>query len=401
MNILPDWIVAIDENLGRVKRYDRISPEAELGKRLKESDYDRLIVNQVDLLEDTLHQAEVIADDSDLIVLGTQVKAIDVLLAEVETSTGDFRRLVLVEDKLFTNPEARRDVLAQVLDYSLNLEEKIDVDALVEILPKQHSDWLEENRDRIESTLHLGDYLLLICGDRIQERLIRLVDRFVKRADANPLKLTELCLVSMAIYSDGTTHLLIPNLVSAVIGAQRTLTIRVEVRDSAGRLVEAPVGLVAEDQIEDSGSRRPRGERRTETEFFKDYWTSYGDNAIANCQIVLEALERSGIPGLRQAHADSGRPTIYLDETPFGPINILGVSGKGPALHDNLHIILNRRGKNSQVSEAVTKFRRALLEIPDARLSKKRVYVPVQALSENPKHLVDAVDKFVTALKGG
>jgi hypothetical protein len=401
MNILPDWIVAVDENLGRVKRYDRISPETEIGKRLKESDYDRLIVGHADLLADTLRQAEIIADDSDLVVLGTQVKAIDVLLAEVEVKTGEFRRLVLVEDKLFVNPEARRDVLAQVLDYSLNLEEKIDVDALVELLPKQHSDWLEENRDRIESTLHLGDYLLLICGDRIQERLIRLVDRFVKRADTNPLKLTELGLVSMAIYSDGATHLLIPNFVGAVIGAQRTLTIRVEVRDSAGRPVEAPVGLVAEDQSEDSGSGRHRGERRTEAEFFEDYWSSYGDDAIANCQIVLEALERSGIPGLRKAYADSGRPTIYLDETPFGQINILGVSGRGPALHDNLHIILNRRRNNSQVSEAVTQFRRALLEIPDAWLSKKRVYVPVRALSENPKHLIDVVDKFVAALRGG
>src|SRR5574341_364786 len=219
MNILPDWITAIDENLSRVKRYDRIGPESELGKRLKESDYDRLIVSHVDLLADTLRQAEIIADDSDLMVLGTQVKAIDVLLAEVEVETGEFRRLVLVEDKLFVNPEARRDVLAQVLDYSLNLEEKIDVDALLEILPKQHSDWLEENRDRIESTLHSGDYLSLICGDRIQERLIRLVDRFIRRADANPLKLNKLCLVAMAIYSNGATHLLIPNIVSAVIGA--------------------------------------------------------------------------------------------------------------------------------------------------------------------------------------
>jgi len=400
MNILPDWIVAIDENLGQVKRYNRIDPESELGKHLKESDYDRLIVSHVDLLADTLRQAEVIADDSDLIVLGTQVKAIDVLLAEVEAQTGEFRRLALVEDKLFANPEARRDVLAQVLDYSLNLEEKIDVDTLVDNLSK-HGDWLEENRDRIESTLHTSDYLLLICGDRIQERLISLVDRFVKRSDANPLRLTELCLVSMAIYSDGTTHLLIPNIVNAVIGAQRALTIRVEVRDSAGRVVEAPAKLVGREQAEGGGSGRPRGERRTEAEFFKDYWKSYGDEAIASCLVVLEALERSGIPGLRKAHADSGRPALYLDETPFGQINILGVSGKGPALHDNLHIILNRRSKNSQVSEAVTKFRRALLEIPDARLSKKRVYVPVQALSENPKHLIDAVDKFVAALRGG
>lgn len=400
MNILPDWIVAIDENLDRVKRYDRISLETELGKRLKESDYDRLIVSHVDLLADTLRQAEIIADDSDLIVLGTQVKAIDILLAEVEAETREFRRLILVEDKLFVNPEARRNVLAQVLDYSLNLEEKLDVDALIENLPL-HNDWLEENRDRIEITLHTSDYLLLICGDRIQERLISLVDRFVKRSDANPLRLTELCLVSMAFYSDGTTHLLVPNIVNAVIGAQRALTIRIEVRDSAGGFVEAPAKLVDREQAEGGGSGRPRGERHTEAEFFKDYWKSYGDEAIASCLVVLEALERSGIPGLRRAHADSGRPALYLDETPFGQINILGVSGKGPSLHDNLQIALRRHGKNPHVSDAITKFRRSLLEIPDARRSEKRVYMPVKALAENPKHLIDAIDKFVASLKGG
>ena len=401
MNVLPDWIVAVDENLGQVKRYDRIGPESELGKRLKESDYDRMIVSHVDLLADTLRQAEVIADDSDLMVLGTQVKAIDVLLAEVEAETGEFRRLVLVEDKLFVNPEARRDVLAQVLDYSLNLEEKIDVDALVEILPKQHNDWLEENRDRIESTLHLGDYLLLICGDRIQERLIRLVDRFVKRADANPLKLTELCLVSMAIYSDGTTHLLIPNLVSAVIGAQRTLTIRVEVRDSAGGVVEAPATLVDREQAEGGGSRRPRGERHTEAEFFKDYWKSYGDEAIASCLVVFEALERSGIPGLKRINLDSGRPTIYLDETPCGSINILSVTGRSPTLHDTLGGVLRKQRENPKVSEAVTRFRRALLEFPGAKPSEKRVYVPVNSLAQSPQKLVEALDKFLVTLQGG
>jgi len=403
MNVLPDWTVAVDENLGRVKRYDRISPEAELGKRLKESDYDRLIVNQVDLLADTLHQAEVIADDSDLIVLGTQVKAIDVLLAEVETSTGDFRRLVLVEDKLFTNPEARRDVLAQVLDYSLNLEEKIDVDTLVELLPKQ-GEWLEEHRDRIESTLYTGDYLLLICGDRLQERLIRLVDRFVKRADANPLKLTELCLVSMAIYSDGATHLLVPNVVNAVIGAERPLTIRVEVRDSTGKHIEAVAGLVTEDQVEEGDSGRSGGNRRSEDEFFKEWTLAYGEEALIACRSILDALDRSGISGLRRRHTKMGRPVIYLYDTPFGSIDVLGISVRKPVIYDNLHIGLAKKSAgNAQYSEAVTQFRRALLELPNATRSGKglvdRVYVPVKSLAENLEHLVGAFGIFAAALR--
>src|SRR5438128_7871891 len=49
--------------------------------------------------------------------LGSQISGIDVLFAEVDAS-GAFRRFVLVEDKLLRNPEAKRTVLAQILDYA-------------------------------------------------------------------------------------------------------------------------------------------------------------------------------------------------------------------------------------------------------------------------------------------
>lgn len=111
MRSLPDRIVALDGSQKVVRVYTRQSPD---NPRMNERDYDQLVIRHKDVIADTLRTAGLIQRDSDLRVLGPQVEGIDVLFAEVrQGGDEEFRRLVIVEDKLLKNPEARRQVLAQ------------------------------------------------------------------------------------------------------------------------------------------------------------------------------------------------------------------------------------------------------------------------------------------------
>lgn len=403
MNVLPDRIVALDNELGATKNYRRLNPddiEKVFGRKLHEKDYDDLIVKHVDLLAETLRQAEVIDEDSELLVLGTQIKAIDVLMAEIETTTREFRRLVLVEDKLFMNPQARREVLAQIFDYAYLVENDLDADTLREYVTETES-WILHNRNRIDASMSSGDYLLVICGDYIQERLLRLVDHFVEHTNNNPLSRTDLCLVSMAIYSDGSTQLLVPNVVNAVVGAKRELTIRVQVENVKGEALEASVEVAEPSSINRTFS--PTAGSRSEEEFFAEYKINHGEPAVISCKTILTALRESGIPGLLLTNTAMGRPSVYLKNTPLGVIDICMVSKKEPSFHDNLPSLLNRYRGDPDVAQAVDHFRQLLCGMGGFLPQKKglvpRVHVPIVALASNTQGFIDALKQFLAALK--
>ena len=119
---------------------------------------------------------------------------------EVTTDTGIIDNLfishrgylVLVETKLWRNPEAKREVLAQAIDYSSSLS-KWTYDRLNEVVmayTKRYEfreinlvDWVEQNLGPVEldsyffeetvaKNLRLGRFLTLIVGDRIRKSLV-------------------------------------------------------------------------------------------------------------------------------------------------------------------------------------------------------------------------------------
>jgi len=96
--------------------------------------------------------------------------------------------LTLVETKLWRNPEARRQVVAQIVDYAKqvaewsydNLKDAIlkaqicgtdDTDDPMLALANEYSEEVDEKRfiDRVSRNLRLGRFLLLIIGDGIHE----------------------------------------------------------------------------------------------------------------------------------------------------------------------------------------------------------------------------------------
>lgn len=211
---------------------------------LVEADWDRVIVEQATVLADALSAANVIGADAKLRFLGQQIDSVDVLMAEVDgDDLASFRRLVLVEDKLLKNTDAKRKVLAQIVEYSERARAAWRFEEL-RANPKLASqgDWLDRNRTGVEHSLRQGDFLLVIAGDGIDENLQRLVRRFAAQHD--PLNLSELCLVSMAVYARGDERLFVPHVVSAVQLQQRELAIRVVVESPDGVMMPARVERV-------------------------------------------------------------------------------------------------------------------------------------------------------------
>ncbi len=106
--------------------------------------------------------------------------------------------IVLAECKLWRNPEARRQVVAQVIDYAQSisrwsyqdfdsaLKKSIDAEkrpigkGLFEILKDRKGDELDIDEakfvDAISRNLHLGRILLLVVGDGIREGAESLID---------------------------------------------------------------------------------------------------------------------------------------------------------------------------------------------------------------------------------
>lgn len=129
---------------------------------------------------------------SELIPLGREVNTpagpIDLLYV---TPQG---KLAIVETKLFKNPEARRKVVAQILDYAKELihwsyadlqrettrATGIKGNAPFQLVSEQHSD-VDEARfhDGVSQSLETGDFMLVIAGDGIRkdaEAIVRFLE---------------------------------------------------------------------------------------------------------------------------------------------------------------------------------------------------------------------------------
>ena len=129
-------------------------------------------------------------------------------------------RLTLAEFKLWRNPQARREVIGQILDYAKDLAswsyqdlqrqvsqargEKGNVP--YDLVRKRHPEVDEAAFcDNVSRHLRRGEFLLLIVGDGIREGARNIVD-FVQRHSGLHFNLA---LVEAALYSDGPGRLLV------------------------------------------------------------------------------------------------------------------------------------------------------------------------------------------------
>lgn len=124
-----------------------------------------------------------------------EVGQIDVLLL---SSQG---RVAVVETKLATNPELRRRVLAQALDYLTHLSDRF-ANALPEI-PKDDNGQPIADPDDIRESVGEGDVLIIVASDEVDPRVAKLsrsllADHLTKQWD--------LALVDVALYRDASVR---------------------------------------------------------------------------------------------------------------------------------------------------------------------------------------------------
>ena len=125
--------------------------------------------------------------------------------------------LTLVETKLYRNPEARRAVVSQILEYAKEMSswtfedlEKavascriraIGANSVVDVVRDEGEDGFDEAWfiDKVTRNLRLGRFLLLIVGDGIQEG----VEELVEFLNQTPQLRFRLALVEMGLYRFG------------------------------------------------------------------------------------------------------------------------------------------------------------------------------------------------------
>lgn len=188
-----------------------------------------------------------------LVSLGREIDNIDNLFI---SPTG---RLTIVETKLWRNPEATRQVIAQILDYAIrvsnwsytDLEAKarealapapIGTRSLYDlVLSSAPDEKLTEPDfvDAVQRTLQTGRFLLLVVGDGIREN----IEAMVNSLHTQPQKLFTFGLVEFQVFKDKSMpgrHLIVPQIVAntteivrAVVKVQTTgvASVSVEIED--------------------------------------------------------------------------------------------------------------------------------------------------------------------------
>ena len=208
----------------------------------------------------------------------TPAGPIDVLYATREG------RIAVLEAKLWRNPEARRKVIGQILDYAKELShwtyETLDAavrsarrrdqgtaQSLFEVVREQHAE-LDEAQfiDSISRSLRRGDLLLLIAGDGIREN-VGAITNFIE--DHGTLHFT-FGLVEMAIYRmpDGM-HLVQPRVL-----AHSEVIRRIVVDVRGGQIDQVELELEGEEIV--SLPRPDLEQRRLKfSEFWKEWLDKY------------------------------------------------------------------------------------------------------------------------------
>ncbi len=225
-------------------RYER-KTAAELG--FKEEWLQRAVAEDVELALSPCREGGLIGpkDKEKWVLWGKEVSvkeaggiSIDVLILS------ESGRIGIIETKLAHNPEARREVVAQVLEYAIHLP-SVAVEDLPPI-PVVDGGKPLVDRDTIEKKISEGDYLLIIAGDQIDPRATKLSNTLLSK---HMIYGWDLALVEVAVFEQNAEpgnkeYLLVPHL-SGVVAVEERNVVRVIIEENRTRVnVEQTPGPV-------------------------------------------------------------------------------------------------------------------------------------------------------------
>ena len=193
-------------------------------------------------------------------------------------------RLTLAEFKLWRNPQARREVIGQILDYAKDLaawgyedlQRQVSLalgktgNSLFDLVREHYPEVTEaEFVDNVTRHLRRGEFLLLIIGDGIQEGAANIVD-FVQRYSGLHFNLA---MVEAALYRDVANRLI----VQPRVLARTEILQRIIVDSGFGSVVPADIIFDADDEEPLTG--RQEQSQQFWTAALQDY--SFADTTVA------------------------------------------------------------------------------------------------------------------------
>jgi len=230
----------------------------------------------------------------------------------------------LIETKLWRNPEARRTVVAQIIDYAkdmagwsysdlvaaINKANKStgNTDPLVELFEQIEEDEFDPHIfiDRVSKNLEKGRFLLAIVGDGIHESIIEM-SLFLQQT---PHLGYSLQLIELAIYretpEDNQNLFIQPRIIARTKEITRAI---VEIRTSV-----SPKDISVRLPDERSTAKSSRRKRITEDEFLEEIASSVGPDAVDFVKWVFEQTEDHDLtidwgnagPMLKYEHPETG-----------------------------------------------------------------------------------------------
>ncbi|MDF1806811.1 hypothetical protein [Hyphomonas sp.] len=231
--------------------------------------------------------------------------------------------IVLVECKLWRNPQARREVVAQIIEYAQSLA-RWDFEEFDEAVKKatgrglydlvaSESEAIDEEDfvDAVARNLRLGRFLLIVVGDGIQEGVERLADYLEQHAGFHfTLALVELC---VHILPDNR-YIVAPQIMARTLNIERAI-----VRIEQGQPIVAPVEPDAK-----TGSVSSRARSISEEQLFE---------ALAGLNPALPTrlrrfVEGLGDIGVRLETASRSLVIRWRDEM-GGELNLGAITEKG------------------------------------------------------------------------
>lgn len=214
--------------------------------------------------------------------IDSQIGTLIPICMEIETGAGpadilyitETGHLVLVETKLWRNPEARRVVVAQILDYAKQLTSWTYTDLAREtaIATKKGADYLlscvrkvnpnvdeSDFVDGVTNSLKSGDFLLLIVGDGIRtgtESLVNFIEQYGNLRFGFGL-------VEIAAFKLPNNEILLqPRILAKTEILQRTILV-----GSAGVVELEDVAKAEDVEIDDRVD--------VQRQWFQEFWTGY------------------------------------------------------------------------------------------------------------------------------
>ena len=202
--------------------------------------------------------------------------------------------LVLVETKLWRNPQARREVVAQILDYAAQLRSWTyeDVEALWRqrdgagaslydrVAPEEsESEWV----DQINHRLAAGEMVLLVVGDGIESR----AESLAETVGGHPAMQFRLALVELQLYEMADSSMLVvPHTLAKTAEIERA-TVRVVYQEGSRPSVAVDVPLP------DKRGKAASGARVTlDAQSFFDQMESAGPQGSAAALVAKELLRQ-------------------------------------------------------------------------------------------------------------